>query len=127
MEDRAGLEEHLLAVDAIDAGSADDDVHLLLAGLRFVVRMAFRVGGSSNQLIPNASTPSSRRTKRTAPPGPAGSSSSILTTEYPIYMRKTPKVVSLLGALPAAASPSARTRRVSSGSMIPSSQRRAVE
>ena len=43
------------------------------------------------------------------------------------YIRKTPKVVSGTGALAAAASPSASTRRVSSGSMIPSSQRRAVE
>src|SRR5581483_9264718 len=43
------------------------------------------------------------------------------------YIRKTPNVVSGIGALRAAASPSARTRRVSSGSMIPSSQSRAVE
>ena len=43
------------------------------------------------------------------------------------YIRKTPKVVSGTGALAAAASPSASTWRVSSGSMIPSSQSRAVE
>ncbi len=43
------------------------------------------------------------------------------------YMRKTPNVVSGTGAFDAAESPSASTRRVSSGSMTPSSQRRAVE
>ena len=43
------------------------------------------------------------------------------------YMRKTPNVVSGTGAFAAAASPSPSTRRVSRGSMIPSSQRRAVE
>jgi hypothetical protein len=43
------------------------------------------------------------------------------------YIRKTPKVVSGIGAFSAAEMPSARTRRVSSGSMIPSSHSRAVE
>src|SRR5262249_28592214 len=43
------------------------------------------------------------------------------------YIRKTPKVVSGTGAFSAAEMPSASTRRVSSGSMIPSSHRRAVE
>jgi len=43
------------------------------------------------------------------------------------YIRKTPKVVSGTGAFAAAANPSARTRLVSSGSMMPSSQSRAVE
>ena len=45
----------------------------------------------------------------------------------PPHRRKMPNVVSGTGAFAAAASPSARTRRVSSGSMIPSSQSRAVE
>jgi RNA polymerase sigma-70 factor (ECF subfamily) len=43
------------------------------------------------------------------------------------YIRKTPKVVSGIGALSAAEIPSATTRRVSTGSITPSSQRRAVE
>ena len=43
------------------------------------------------------------------------------------HMRNTPKVVSGTGAFAAAARPRARTRRVSRGSMIPSSQSRAVE
>jgi hypothetical protein len=43
------------------------------------------------------------------------------------YIRKTPNVVSGIGALSAAEIPNASTRRVSSGSMIPSSQSRAVE
>jgi hypothetical protein len=43
------------------------------------------------------------------------------------YIRKTPNVVSGIGAFSAAEIPRARTRRVSSGSMIPSSQSRAVE
>src|SRR5262249_29982661 len=43
------------------------------------------------------------------------------------YIRKTPKVVSGIGAFNAAEMPSASTRRVSSGSMMPSSQSRAVE
>ena len=43
------------------------------------------------------------------------------------HMRKTPNVVSGIGALSAAEIPSAITLRVSTGSMIPSSQSRAVE
>src|SRR6185503_13205685 len=43
-------------------------------------------GGSSNQLIPKASSPSSRRTNRTAPPGPAPSMSSMFLNEYPIRL-----------------------------------------
>jgi hypothetical protein len=43
------------------------------------------------------------------------------------YIRKTPNVVSGIGAFRLAAIPSARTFLVSSGSMIPSSQSRAVE
>jgi RNA polymerase sigma factor (sigma-70 family) len=43
------------------------------------------------------------------------------------YIRKIPKVVSGIGALSAAEIPSAITLRVSIGSTIPSSQRRAVE
>jgi hypothetical protein len=43
------------------------------------------------------------------------------------YMRNTPNVVSGTGAFAAAARPSASTRRVSRGSMIPSSHSRAVE
>ncbi|MPN43205.1 hypothetical protein SDC9_190764 [bioreactor metagenome] len=42
------------------------------------------------------------------------------------YMRNTPKRVSSIGALRAAARPSASTRRVSAGSITPSSQSRAV-
>jgi RNA polymerase sigma factor (sigma-70 family) len=43
------------------------------------------------------------------------------------YIRKTPKVVSGIGALSAAEIPSASTLRVSTGSTMPSSQSRAVE
>ena len=43
------------------------------------------------------------------------------------YMRKVPKRVGSMGAQAAAWRPIARTRRVSRGSMTPSSQRRAVE
>ena len=43
------------------------------------------------------------------------------------YIRKMPNFVSGIGAFSAAEIPSASTRRVSSGSMIPSSQSRAVE
>ena len=43
------------------------------------------------------------------------------------YMRKMPNCVSGIGAFSAAEMPSASTRRVSSGSMMPSSQSRAVE
>ena len=83
-------------------------------------------GRSSNQLMPKARTPSSRRTKRTAPPGRA---LDLLDVELAVahYIRKMPNVVSGTGAFSAAEIPSASTRRVSSGSMIPSSQRRAVE
>ena len=44
-----------------------------------------------------------------------------------IYIRKTPKRVSPIGALSAALIPMASTRRVSSGSITPSSHSRAVE
>ena len=44
----------------------------------------------------------------------------------PPHIRKTPNRVSGIGAWSAASIPIARTRRVSSGSMTPSSQRRAV-
>ncbi len=43
------------------------------------------------------------------------------------YIRKTPNGVSGIGALSAADSPSARTIRVSTGSITPSSHSRAVE
>jgi hypothetical protein len=43
------------------------------------------------------------------------------------YIRKMPKVVSGIGTFRAAEIPSAITLRVSTGSMIPSSQSRAVE
>ena len=43
------------------------------------------------------------------------------------YILKTPNVVSGMGAFRLAAMPSASTRRVSAGSMMPSSQSRAVE
>ena len=43
------------------------------------------------------------------------------------YILNTPNVVSGIGALRAAEIPRASTRRVSSGSMIPSSHSRAVE
>ena len=43
------------------------------------------------------------------------------------YILKMPNWLSGIGAFSAAEIPSASTRRVSSGSMIPSSQRRAVE
>ena len=49
------------------------------------------------------------------------------SSEPGLYIRKTPNVVSGIGAFSAAEMPSASTRRVSSGSMIPSSQSRAVE
>ena len=42
------------------------------------------------------------------------------------YMRKTPNLVSSMGALRAADRPSARTRRVSTGSITPSSHKRAL-
>ena len=43
------------------------------------------------------------------------------------YMRNTPNLVSWAGALPAAARPRARALRVSVGTRMPSSHRRAVE
>ena len=45
----------------------------------------------------------------------------------PHHILKTPNLVCGIGALSAAESPSASTRRVSSGSMTPSSHSRAVE
>src|SRR5271165_258509 len=43
------------------------------------------------------------------------------------YMRKTPKRVGIVAPFAAAARPAASARRVSSGSITPSSHRRAVE
>src|SRR5690348_7521798 len=51
----------------------------------------------------------------------------VLAAEEAHHIRKTPNVVSGIGVLSALASPSARTRRVSNGSITPSSQSRAVE
>src|SRR6202011_1200087 len=48
-------------------------------------------GGSSNQLIPKASTPSARRTNLTAPPGPAPPISATLITEYPLSLLSHPE------------------------------------
>ena len=48
------------------------------------------------------------------------------TAAHGLYIRKTPNLVSGIGAWSAASIPSDRTRRVSSGSMTPSSQSRAV-
>jgi RNA polymerase sigma factor (sigma-70 family) len=62
------------------------------------------------------SVPGIRRTALPPAPEAAGA-----------YIRKTPKVVSGIGAFNAAEIPSATTRRVSTGSITPSSQRRAVE
>src|SRR6185312_5088955 len=50
-----------------------------------------------------------------------------LPAEQPHHIRKTPNVVSGMGALRDAEMPRASTRRVSRGSMMPSSQRRPVE
>src|SRR5262245_11065005 len=50
-----------------------------------------------------------------------------LAVEEAHHIRNTPNVVSGIGAFSALARPSASTRRVSSGSITPSSQRRAVE
>src|SRR5262245_34821959 len=50
-----------------------------------------------------------------------------LAAEETHHMRKTPNVVSGSGAFSAVARPRASTRRVSSGSITPSSHRRAVE
>src|SRR3954464_12490500 len=51
----------------------------------------------------------------------------VLAAEEAHHIRKIPNVVSGIGALSADASPRASTRRVSSGSITPSSQSRAVE
>ena len=66
-----------------------------------------------------APLPSTRDAPRTALPK--------AEARPPAYIRKTPKVVSGMGAFSAAEIPSATTRRVSTGSITPSSQRRAVE
>ena len=49
-----------------------------------------------------------------------------VAVDTPSYMRKMPNFVSSMGALRVAARPSASTRRVSAGSITPSSHRRAV-
>jgi len=48
------------------------------------------------------------------------------SVRHAVYMRNTPNVVSGIGAFNAALSASASVSRVSSGSMTPSSHRRAV-
>ena len=73
-----------------------------------------------------ASRPSARSAGRSSGATDADDVSGLGRTPLP-HMRNTPKLVSGTGALAAAARPSPSTRRVSSGSMIPSSQRRAVE
>jgi sarcosine oxidase subunit beta len=75
----------------------------------------------AEEILTGAST--SRRTGSSA----SRTSASSPRRSFSDYILKTPNVVSGTGALRAAARPRARTRRVSSGSMMPSSQRRAVE
>ena len=49
-----------------------------------------------------------------------------LQSQFSTYMRKTPKRVSSIGAFKAVESPNAKTRRVSAGSITPSSHKRAL-
>ena len=72
--------------------------------------------------------PSSRQVRKTRTAiSPRFATSSLRTPRRRAHMRKMPKRVSGIGASSAAEIPSASTCRVSSGSMIPSSQSRAVE
>ncbi len=60
------------------------------------------------------------------PPTSAVRGTNVLRQERLAYMRKMPNLVGGMGALMAAEMPSASAWRVSVGSSIPSSQRRAV-
>jgi hypothetical protein len=55
-----------------------------------------------------------------------GESLKLAVPDVKNYIRNTPNFVSGIGALSAADSDSASTRRVSAGAMMPSSQSRAV-
>src|SRR5204863_2250658 len=73
-------DRHFLPVDRVRARAANDHVDFLLARIALVVDSPAEVGRQLEPVDP-ASTPSSRRTNRTAPPGPAGSISCTLTFE----------------------------------------------
>jgi hypothetical protein len=75
-EKRPDTDRHLVIADAPEPRSADDDGDLLLPGVGLVVLVTDGAGRELEPVEPNASTPSSRRTKRTAPAGPAAWTSS---------------------------------------------------
>ena len=135
-EDHRRCERDLLTVDPIDAAAADDHVHLFLASAHLVVLDPFHVRCELEPVHPerlHAELAAQELRRRPLDRHPRPRRSSALSSPWRTltpsldHMRKTPKVVSGIGAFSAAEMPSASTRRVSSGSMIPSSQRRAVE
>ena len=69
----------------------------------------------------------SKALRRSGPVEPDARDAAVALEREPAHIRKTPKRGSGMGARAAAARPSASTRRVSRGSITPSSHRRAVE
>ena len=129
----------LLTADAHHAGAAHDEIDLLLARVGMVV-LATGYAGRDREVVE-----AERLSAQCAPdlldraPRPLTFQSIDIDEaishclSYTLarrrlgYILKTPNLVCGMGAFSAADSPSASTRRVSRGSMTPSSQSRAVE
>jgi hypothetical protein len=79
-EEGTDLRRYLLAFHAPDARTGDDGVDLLLARSGLVVLSDRRSRRQLEPVDPERLQASSRRTKRTAPPGPSPSMSATLTT-----------------------------------------------
>jgi len=92
------------------AAHEQDEHRFFLGGLR-PPTPSHRVGGWGNRVSPSPSPRAYVHVRIYVNP----------------YMRNTPNLVSWAGALPAAARPRARALRVSVGTRMPSSHRRAVE
>ncbi len=122
----------LLALDMKHAAAGEVDVDLLLARAGLVVLEALR-SGRQIELVDTEGRDAERpahlaeRAVATLAGLDVGAVDDCIAHAFLLHIRKTPKVVSGIGALRLAAIPRARARRVSSGSRIPSSHSRAVE
>src|SRR6185312_6819929 len=127
-EERSHPDRDLHALDPVDARAADDDVDLLLLRLGLVVLETLGVRRELEPVDPERLD--AELAAHEAHGAARAGALELVHTHDRIahaYILKTPKVVSGIGAFSAAEIPSVSTRRVSSGSMIPSSQSRAVE
>src|SRR5712691_11958869 len=126
-DEAPGLQLDLVARDAHRAGAADDEVDLLLVRLLVAVLAAGLVRGQDEVVEAECARADGAARLAHHPAGTLALEAADIDEGVAAHIRKMPNVVSGIGAFSAAEIPSASTRRVSSGSMMPSSQSRAVE